>query len=121
MFTRKVALLNAALLLFPIVTLAQSERTRVEESTTTTTTRRTDEQRREELFTEIGWEVAAVDGGVRIERIVKNSPAAEAHLEEKDIIQKIAGENVLTPERVSEMINQVARDGETKAEVVVLR
>lgn len=118
MSIRKFAIFNAALLLVSGAALAQNQPAVVEQSTTT---KQTEVQHREDLFQSIGWEIAAVDGGVRIERITKNSPAAEAHLEEKDIITKIAGENVLSPERVSEVIAKVARDGEARTEVTVLR
>jgi hypothetical protein len=46
---------------------------------------------------------------------------AGAHLEEKDLIRKVAGENVLTPDRISEVLDKVLSQGEAKTEIVVLR
>jgi hypothetical protein len=68
---------------------------------------------------EIGWELATTTDGVRVERILENSPAAEAHLEEGDVIRKVAGENVLTPTRVFDILNKL-RPG-SKVELTVWR
>jgi hypothetical protein len=68
---------------------------------------------------EIGWELATTTEGVRVERIQENSPAAEAHLEEGDVIRKVAGENVLTPTRVFDILNKL-RPG-SKVELTVWR
>lgn len=73
------------------------------------------------LFERLGWELAATDGGVRIERITKNSVAADAHLEEKDVIMKVGGENVSSADRIAAILAELHKSGETKTDVVVLR
>jgi hypothetical protein len=70
---------------------------------------------------ELGWELAAVDGGVRIERITKNSPVASARLQERDLITKVGGENVISPERIVAVLEKALEQGETRVEVVVWR
>jgi hypothetical protein len=72
-------------------------------------------------FEELGWELAAVDGGVRIERITKNSPAASARLQERDLITKVGGENVISPERILAILDRAVDQGESRVEVVVWR
>jgi hypothetical protein len=102
----------------PFAAHAQSTQRAVIEKRTEAT-RSAEEQR---TFSEkIGWELATTDDGVRIEHITKNSVAAEAHLEEKDVIKKIAGENVSTADRVAAILTDLRDKGETKTEVVVLR
>jgi hypothetical protein len=72
-------------------------------------------------FEELGWELASVDGGVRIERITKNSPVASARLQERDLITKVGGENVISPERIVAVLEKALEQGETRVEVVVWR
>jgi len=118
MSPRQTPLLLAALIAgFPLNTNAQStERTIVEQRTETTSR---DDQH--SLFEKVGWELATADDGVRIERISKNSAAAAAHLEEKDVITKVAGENVASADRVATILTDLRDKGETKTDVVVLR
>lgn len=72
-------------------------------------------------FEELGWELAEVDGGVRIERITKNSPVASARLQERDLITKVGGENVVSPERIYAILDKALDQGDTRVEVVVWR
>jgi membrane-associated protease RseP (regulator of RpoE activity) len=102
---------------WPMTAGAQNTRETVVE--TKESTRDADGQKA--LSERLGWELATADDGVRIERITKNSPVAEAHLEEKDIIKKIAGENIATAERVTAVLTDLRKKGETKTDVVVLR
>jgi membrane-associated protease RseP (regulator of RpoE activity) len=111
-----------ALVQMPLSASAQGDRDAVAQPLgESTTEKRSEKSTNSALLEEVGLELAAVDGGVRVERIVKNSPAAVAHLEEKDLIRKVAGENVLTPDRVSEVLDKVLSQGESKTEVVILR
>jgi hypothetical protein len=73
------------------------------------------------LFERLGWELAGTDGGVRIERISQNSAAAEAHLEEKDVIVKVGGENVASADRIAAILTELRKSGDTKTDVVILR
>ncbi len=70
--------------------------------------------------TEIGVELARTDDGVRIERLIENSLAAEAHLEEGDLILSVAGEMVRTPARVFEILEKL-KVQQADVEIVVLR
>jgi membrane-associated protease RseP (regulator of RpoE activity) len=110
-------LLMTLVTVWPMTADAQNTRETVVE--TKETVRDAEEQK--SLFERVGWELATADNGVRIERITKNSPAAEAHLEEKDIIKKVAGENVATADRVAAVIAQLRKNGEAKTDIVVLR
>jgi hypothetical protein len=109
----------ATFALVPALALAESEP--VAQPLNRSNETRSDPTAGKALSEQLGWELAAADAGVRIERIVKNSPVALAHLEEKDLIRKVAGENVLTPERIGEVLDKVLTQGETKTEVVILR
>jgi len=102
----------------PIAADDQTTQTQVAESGADSA-RTTDGQ--QAFFEKLGWELATADNGVRVERISKNSSVAEAHLEEKDVIIKVAGENVATADRVAEILTDLRNSGETKTDVVVLR
>ncbi|REJ88476.1 MAG: PDZ domain-containing protein [Planctomycetota bacterium] len=67
----------------------------------------------------LGWELATVKEGVRVERLEAGGPAAKGHLEEGDIIKNVGGENVLTPQAVYRVLNQM--DAESQVEVTVER
>lgn len=57
--------------------------------------------------------------GIAVVRIDKNSPLAKAGLQEGDLIQQAAGQNVLTPESLFRVLNEF--DGGSTVELVVLR
>lgn len=120
MFTRTMALLCAGLAAGFDISYAQSPQSKAADSTSETT-RQAETDARIDISKQLGWELAAGTDGVRIERISKNSLIAEAHLEENDIIKSVAGENVLTPERVTEVLTRVAEAGETKTDIVIVR
>ncbi|MBL8849683.1 MAG: PDZ domain-containing protein [Planctomycetaceae bacterium] len=120
MLARTMALWSGMLAIAPCIMAADPPPAVVieTESRSTREAKQDDADRRNQ---ELGWELAAVENGVRVERISKNSPAAEAHLEENDVVISVAGQNVLTPERVREILASVVEAGEKSTDVVVRR
>jgi len=118
MFSRHMSLAPLALACVSIAAFAQGDSTKSVQTRTETTTSRDALRARAE---QLGWELAKTDDGLRIERITKNSPVAEAKLEEKDIITKINGENVLSEDRLDQEISKLINEKETRTEIVVLR
>ncbi|MFO1092750.1 MAG: PDZ domain-containing protein [Planctomycetaceae bacterium] len=74
-----------------------------------------------DLADTLGWEISAADTGVRIERIVQNSPVARAHLQEQDQILKVGGENVKTTARITTLLQERRKAGEQQIDIVVIR
>jgi hypothetical protein len=67
----------------------------------------------------LGWELETTEEGVRIERLEAGSPAAKANLQTGDIIVRVAGGNVLTPDAVFSAFSQI--EAESQVEVTVQR
>lgn len=120
MFARSIGLLGTFLVVASGVARAQAPQGDAVQSVSETT-RTSETNPRDDTFEHLGWELAAGDEGVRVERIITDSPIAAAHLEENDIIKSIGGENVLTAERVREVLKEVADTGESTTEIVVVR
>lgn len=67
----------------------------------------------------LGWELSATADGVLVERILNGSPAAEAGIEERDLIIKVGNESVLTPGRTVELLQE--HQPQSRVQVTVLR
>lgn len=126
MLARNMALLGTTFVIAVGVAQAQSPQPdavqSAPETKRTTETRRTTEKAdRTDISDQIGWELAEGDDGVRVERIVTDSPIAQARLEENDVIKSIGGVNVRTPDRIQEILSSAAEADETELEIVVIR
>jgi hypothetical protein len=67
----------------------------------------------------LGATLGTATDGVAVVRLEKNSPLARAGLKDGDMIKQVAGRNVLTPDSIFRVLNEL--EGGSKVEVVVLR